>query len=502
VSRTDAKAIGLAGLRGRLSGGVQPAAARSRPADFDYRDGRALQDWPAGTFAALGMIHGISWNAGDAPLATISAVTGQLRDRLPLLAAVVFSPHDVLDVLAGVSSDPGKRAADCWLAMAWTAEAAWCAVTGSPAPGGAELLRPLAARLRFLVLSEPSRWRADPDGWWARPPDRIPGGNRVLSRAFGPASWHDLIARSQQARRAWQACLDEYQSHPLLAQAEPRELEREVGALVFRQPAAASPFRLAAPLGLSVRSLADPAPLTAEDKTVIADSLERHLLPRFAIAAVASLALYDDRPRWRWARVLFAAGAALAGTAAAALAAALLIHPAVWLTAVCYLLICAGTVILPGGWAGMWLLRMPAAAAVGVIALISFLPGGWLRTPPGGWAAVAALAAASLGYLLIEARNHGVGIGAAARRAPLVALFGAAHAVLVSLIGLVVIAPAFVQDGGQLGVLWSRPGYGHAGLVLALSAAWCLAIGVFSQVLWEERPITAPLAHITWRRGS
>jgi len=34
--------------------------------------------------------------------------------------------------------------------------------------GDTDLLRPLAARLRFLVLSEPMRWRGQLDGaWWA-----------------------------------------------------------------------------------------------------------------------------------------------------------------------------------------------------------------------------------------------------------------------------------------------------------------------------------------------
>jgi hypothetical protein len=70
---------------------------------------------------------------------------------------------------------------------------------------------------------------------------------------------------------------------------------------------------------------------------------------------------------------------------------------------------------------------------------------------------------------------------------------------MVSLIGLVIVAPAFVSGGRQLAAVWHRPGYGHAGLLLALATAWCLAVGVFAQVLWEDRPITASLAHLSWR---
>jgi hypothetical protein len=96
--------------------------------------------------------------------------------------------------------------------------------------------------------------------------------------------------------------------------------------------------------------------------------------------------------------------------------------------------------------------------------------------------------------------SHGVA-GRSLWRAVAVAAIGAAHALMVSLIGMVVVAPAFVTDGGKLAMIWHHPGYGHAGTVLLLATAWCLAVGVFSQILWDDRPITAPLAHLSWRSG-
>jgi hypothetical protein len=79
---------------------------------------------------------------------------------------------------------------------------------------------------------------------------------------------------------------------------------------------------------------------------------------------------------------------------------------------------------------------------------------------------------------------------------------GDAHALLVSLIGLVAVAPGYVPAGSQLAALWRDPaGYRHGGMVLLLATAWCLAVGVFSQILWDDRPITAPLAHLSWRSG-
>jgi hypothetical protein len=214
---------------------------------------------------------------------------------------------------------------------------------------------------------------------------------------------------------------------------------------------------------------------------------------------VASLALYHDRPGRRWARVLLAGAVVLAAAAAVICAAFLLVHAATIAAAACYLLIFLSVLLITPGWGAMWLLRMPAASAVGIIALIALLPGRLLGAPAGGWIAVAALAAVSFGYLLVEVRNHGVARGMALWRALLVALGGAAHALMVSLIGLVVVAPAFVNDGAALSALWRQPSYGHAGMALALAAAWCLAVGVFSQILWDDRPITAPLAHLSWR---
>ncbi|HMH93694.1 MAG TPA: hypothetical protein VK586_21765 [Streptosporangiaceae bacterium] len=98
------------------------------------------------------------------------------------------------------------------------------------------------------------------------------------------------------------------------------------------------------------------------------------------------------------------------------------------------------------------------------------------------------------------ARSHGVG-GWSLLRSLAVAGVGAVHALLVSLIGLVAVAPAFVSGGKALAGVWRHPGYGHAGMVLLLSTAWCLAVGVFSQILWDDRPITAALAHLSWRSG-
>lgn len=500
------KLLGLRELWLRLRGGTYPTFGASRPAYEGFHDEEVLDDWPGGRLAALDSIRDGSWGAGGQPEKTVGEIADQMRADRRLLAAVLFTPDEVLHRIRATRDDGPKGIVDAWAGMCWTAEAAWRAVTEDvpeSAAGDAIVLRPLAARLRFLILSEPMRWRGQAaTAWWGVRTDlqRLRRGG-VVDRTLGPHTWPLLVSRCREARREWQACLDLYQSHPLLAQAKPRELEQELSVLIFRHGSAGS--RPDRPLGLPAPALDETAPLSAEDRAVIAGVTDRHLLPRYALRTVASLALYDEKRPLRWTRRITAAAVMLTAAAAVGCASALVFTPAAFLAAACYLLTCAGIVVFPADWGAMWLLRMPAASAVGIIALVGLLPGGWVAAPPRGWLAAGALAAVSLGYLLIEVRNHGVAPGAALARSLLVVVAGAVHAVLVSVIALEAVLPAFAGNNGtgkDLIAIWNQPGYGHAGMVLALAAAWCLAVGVFSQILWNDWPITATLAHLSWRR--
>lgn len=492
---------GLGEFWQRLRSGTYHSLQAGRPAYAGFRDKEALRDCPADQFAALDDVRRSSWGSSDE---TIKALADRMRARRSFLSAVLFTPDEFLSSLRRARASGGKGVVDAWIGICWIAEAAWRAVTTDvPAQAAAEaaLLRPLAARLRFLALSEPMRWRCEKKAaWWGWEPDQQFECAGIVGRAFGPDSWPLLLSRCREARREWQDCLDAYQSHPLLSKAKPHELEQELAALIFRHTHPSRSRGVGRPLGLPAPPVDRPAALTAEDRAVIADLADKHLLPRFALVTVAKLGLFDD-VRWlRWTRRIAAGAVVTTGAAAVGCALALLVHPATILAATCYLLICAGVTAFPAQWGAMWLLRMPAASAVGVVALVGLLPGAWIGTPPRGWLAAGTLTGVSFGYLLIEARNHGVAPGAALARSMLVAGVGAVHALLVSLIALEVVTPAFVGDGKALLAVWHQPGYGHAGLVLALAAAWCLAVGVFSQILWDDRPITAPLAHLSWRR--
>jgi hypothetical protein len=501
---TPAAEATLTSLKNRLQSGLYGSWSQSRRFGQEEDDGARLASWiPARLPELLKAAHSVRGYPRGEPLAGIDEIAVELSAERGqrLLNAIVFSPHLVLDRMAVLCSTSRTVALDAWLGSCWVTEAAWTAVGGEVpsapgvGPGDSALLRPVAARTRFLVLSEPMRSRGSGESPWLVD-SRMLGSNGLLGNAFGRAAWPELIERCRAARREWKDCLDAYQSHPLLSHASPAQLEQEIETLMF---AGSGPR----PLVLSVRPLREDVDPVPEDLSVIADCTERHLLPRFALATVARTALYDRSRGRRRARRLLAAAVAVAALAAAGCAAALLPRWAAGLAAACYGLIGLGAVLLPdeagGEWTMLWLLRMPAAAAVGAFALISFFPAAWRGGVPGGWSAAGALLLASVGYLLVEARNHGVARRTAPGRALLVALIGAVHGLLVTLIGLVFIAPAFASGG--LSGLWAHPGYRNAGMVLALGTAWCLTVGVFSQILWDDRPITAPLAHLSWRGG-
>jgi len=489
----------LGGLEKRLANGIGASARRARPDDWQFRDENLADLWPGQAFEALAHIREHPWKDPDGPRGAIERLASELRAQRPLLATVLFSPDTVLGQLLGSCGSAATGLVDSWMGLFWIAEAAWAVISESPPADTAYtvadtgMLRPLAARLRFLVASEPSRTRGHgTDSWWGGAGLSF-SGSGILDRALGNRSWGLLVARSQEARREWLHCLDSYQSHPLLAQATQDEFENELWALAFRRG------HFASPLGLSVRPLNQNAPLTAEDKTVLDEVTDRHLLPRFDVASTVTVATYDHRSGYLATRAAAGILVALAGMTAAVCAGLLLVRLATLIAIGCYALIVMGVWVFGPGWAAPWLLRFPAASAVGVIALISLSPGGWITAPPGGWHAVLALVIASLGYLIVEARNHGVAGLALLWRSLAVAVIGTVHALMVSLIGLVLVAPAFVQDGQAITGLWHHPGYGRAGMAIALAAAWCLTVGVFSQILWDDRPITAPLAHLSWR---
>jgi hypothetical protein len=434
-----------------------------------------------------------------------------------------------------------------WSMCCWAAEALHRA-TQEPScllPADRPVTEPLVARLRFLILTEPLRYRGEPAvplGWIRR------GSNSRLDSSpfeviLGDNTWDQLVARTRESRWLWLVCLDGFTIYPPLVQAGNRQLEHEIRAVVFQATTKGHRWR---PLTIRPAMPDRTAPSGPDDQAVQIDVVEKHLLPRFALCSVIMLALHPNtghtsaRRRSSTAasqqhpvrgllnRIMTRLSTGWRSLASAVvmpmictvLVAALWlgtvwlvfhhdIRLAGWTAAGTYTALAFGVVINGPLFASIWLLRWPAAGTIGLIALIGLNPAWWKNTslpdltigtievPP----TVLLLISAALGYLIIEARNHRVTSIAAVIRAIAVLVIGTAHGMLIALLGLLVAIPQFSEDGAELLSTLTGPDHTASCRLLVNTIAWCLCTGVFSQILWDDRSITAPLAHICWQAG-
>lgn len=427
--------------------------------------------------------------AGD-PVPALAELLRKLSDR-ELFYLFAYHPTTVLDEVV-----PQIRVHATWsvttnLYDAWWRLAAAGELTGVE-PRGQRTAALYFARHRWLLYSLPFRHGAD---------SGIDADDRS---SLGPAT--RLVTRAREAREDWLAVLDTIDDHSLLAR--DIDVEGEVGHLLR------SPVNRAR-LGRAdnrADDRADRKNTDPVDVTVWRHCVRRHLLPRFAVGEVWGLAR----------RLAGRAGRAYTHVATGAFCAALLLlvlgvgrwWPAAsgWLTAAATgaAAVGYGAVLVAGAreraatWP--WLMRQPASAMLGAVTLVALHPAWWRS---GGAlvkvGAVAALSAVAIGYLTIEAANHGVPAGwKLLRRVAGVSALGWLHAVMVSAVALRWFVPALSEKGGRMAALWSPAelpvGTPAAWSVFALAAAWCFAAGVFSQILWDEQPFTAPLAHLGWRK--
>lgn len=135
-------------------------------------------------------------------------------------------------------------------------------------------------------------------------------------------------------------------------------------------------------------------------------------------------------------------------------------------------------------------LRLPAGALLGLAVFLPFIDGP-LDAAGGAVPAGAAGLLVAYGYLLVEARSHGVPAVAALWRVARVVVLGLLHAVAVTAAVLTGVMPV-------LSSTWAGVGAEALHATVWLGASAGLVIGVVLQVLWEDRPITYPLAHLEW----
>jgi hypothetical protein len=409
-----------------------------------------------------------------------------------------YRPGDVIEVFAEHLEDKRR-----WSTLVEIYEA-WCAVaanggTGAPLTDGL----PHATRVGTAHLAR-TRWRllSLPFTGSGRPSDKD------LSRVDDDTG--RLVALARQARDDFLAVLATIDDYPELAGriGDVEADARDVAAVPVTQTRLGL-NRLDEKAGAEDR--ADPPGREAARFTVT-----RLLLPRFAWGPVAGTVL---RTTGRAARGLSAL--AVAAVLATVMLSLLLAPILTWswaytaaasTAAGVYILIAAAT-IADARAAWPWLLRQPASAAVGLLALAAFGPEWWYTGGANGHTvpvvlAAAGLAAAAFAYLYVEAAQHGLRGRRLAGRPALVGLSGIIHGLLVSLVGLRFLLPVFAAapTGGPSLSCWYAAHSCHgralpAPLLIALAAAWSFAAGVFLQIVWDDQPVTAPLTHVRWRRG-
>lgn len=430
-----------------------------------------------------------------ARVAAWSALLGQVSST-ELFEFFAYRPADVISWLA-----PELPAERRWSTLVEIYEACYALAArsgGDPGPAGGlpyawRVSAGHLARTRWALLSLPFASNLRPIGDDLRRVDDDTGR---------------LVALTRQARDDWLAILAEIDDHPLLAgrvgdiEADARDV-----ASVRVTPAQ---LRLGSPGDATgADDQADPPGREATQFAVT-----RLLLPRFAwwtvtrsycrlagrlslalsamalLAVLISVTLFGlaSIPRWSWAYTAAAVSAAFV-----------------------YFFVAAG-IAADARTAWPWLLRQPASAAIGILALAAFGPDWWHTAGAPGATARALLAAVilavvSMAYLYVEAAGHGVS-GRRLGRPLVVGFLGLVHSLLVSLIGLRFLLPVFAaapQGGPALSCWYAiRSCNGQAlpvPVLVALAAAWSFAAGVFLQIVWDDQPVTAPLAHVSWHRG-
>jgi hypothetical protein len=85
-------------------------------------------------------------------------------------------------------------------------------------------------------------------------------------------------------------------------------------------------------------------------------------------------------------------------------------------------------------------------------------------------------------------------------------VFGYLHALMVSIVGLRFLLPAFAPHAATVPIrisCWMQAsGCGSAALpawlIVLAATSWSFAASVFLQIIWDDQPVTAPLAHVSW----
>jgi len=473
-----------------------------------------------GTSTAITLAQSRDWTTNGRPVpaaaveALLNAVTARLTGDQGALELLIRNPVAALRINHPHPSSSTAAPPYTWwppaaLLLAACLRAVDRIITSGGAAGPAlsveeaERLRPLAVTNAFLVLSEPFRHPPESTAWWPHYHDPQQASSGPIGALFGETllgenTWHIYIRETRKARADLLDALDGYQDRPEMAELGPHHIESLLALAAWRDDH--DPGR---PLVVPDATGGLNASPTVSDRQAVEHLAERHWLPRFAWWPVACGAfaghLNGGNGRTAVTRgaavlavVLFAVQFFLyfTGRAVGAGCAGLAAYLAVGVSA------------LSGGPLARytWMLRLPAAAGVGALVLIT-LTASWWKNPTTGWVwAYLVLGAAAMAYLIIECLGHGVSPGRVYRAAG-VWVAALIYSASITSIILVFVAPAFADSGAALQTLLDTPELVPRLQVWGTATAWCLAVGILSQIIWDDQAITAPLAHVTWRKG-
>lgn len=325
-------------------------------------------------------------------------------------------------------------------------------------------------------------------------------------RVFSPWGADTLAWRARRAREAWAEMILAFEDHPRLATgADPAWLEREAELLIS---SGNGPRRELLRLDPKVLSGGSPKPCWwwGKDQLVLSHRLfairvlREFFLPRFRLWRTGStvLQLWGRSP-WQVA-VLWSIGLLLALVGIAPLPAILVAGAGGWAleaSALAYLFALLLLVVAVIRWGSAvafpFALRFAGGAALGSSLLLS-VPGEWWSEPQRSlWMVWGLLVLAAFGYLVVEVRAHAaVGFWSTLSRAAGALFWGWCHGSGVAAVVLGVAGGVFMA--------FSPAGPAELASALAVAAAVGLSLGVFLQILWEDRPVTYPLTHMEWRR--
>lgn len=455
---------------------------------------------------------------------------------------VVSTPGHMLSLVMVVlsSTDLGPRGSR-WRLAARIIETAHPLVERGAADGDPEFVRllPLFRWVRWRLLSEPFRVSGTSNTPYATG-DRHPCGVGV-SRGrgpdpFGPLAYaggafpgcRSLRRRARDSRTQWATTLLEYQDHPVLSRVD---VEREGCLLVFGDAKRGKTGRGSREAQRSPLDFGDGDRSTGERPSV-----DQHFDSWFAREFFSRRFMVLDmwrtvRQRLKWTVLVFFLVSVFAGVSIAVWPAGrpnpfrwewFADEPPVWLLALgaTALALAMGFLIWgvtrPDGgerFAYPFLLRFAAGTVIGSAAIVA-MRGVWIarfsnpsltlpedcpqsvQASPAwlGIALLLGLIVAGLAYLLLEVRIHGTSGRRVIRRAFAVWTIGLGWAFIIAAIDIVLISPTFTECF-PVNLFGLGRFFAFAAIALA-----SLDLGIFFQVLWEDRPVTYPLGALRFSR--